>query len=183
MKKFYENTYIIFENMVNKKTNIKRLTNILQDYLDSECIKDLYIYILSKNNDNVTEKISEEFFLKYLINYLNQLNEEKIYCLIKSCSKNKYFLSTIFNSIENLAISENDFYNNKDSGNIKLYELLSIKGYNNNFSNTKYFESSNNFRRKFLVKLEKLNVPYLKILNIIENDSFLSKLILIADNE
>ena len=171
--------------MVNNNINIQELTNILEkSYLSPECIKDLYINILSKNNDYVTEKVSEEFS-NYLTNYLNQLNEDGIYVLIESCSKNKQFLLKIFNNIEKFVISENDFYNKKESANLKLYKLFLSNGYNkdSSFSKTKYFKSSNEFTKYFLSKLENLQIPYLKIMNIIENNLFLQNLRLIFGNE
>ena len=81
----YENIYVIFEIMVKNKIKINKFTKIIENYkFDQNRIKEIYIYILAKNNDKITEKVNEEFS-KYFINKLTDLNAEGIYFLIKSC--------------------------------------------------------------------------------------------------
>ena len=78
-----ENMNIIFVNLVLNKYKVNNLTKIIEEKFDSKTIKEIYIKVLSKNNNKVTEYVNDEFS-RYFINNLRDLNAEGIYFLIKS---------------------------------------------------------------------------------------------------
>ena len=185
--KLYENIYTIFDNIVKNKIKINKFTNIIENYrFEPNRVKEIYIYVLSKNNDIITEKVNEEFS-KYFIKNLKDLNAQGIYLLIKSCSNNKHFLQKIFNSIENYTINENDFYAPNKSSNFELYELFVKNNYINDpfYLDTSYFESIGVLISKIYLEIKELRIPFLKISDLIENnnDVFLTKLRLVFINE
>jgi aryl carrier-like protein len=173
--------------MVKNNIKVNKFTTIIENYkFDQNRIKEIYIYILAKNNDKITEKVNEDFS-NYFINNLRDLNAEGIYFLIKSCSNNKNFLKKIFNNIENYAISENDFFIPNKSPNFELYELFVKNGYINepSYFETKYFETIAVLINKIFLEIKELRIPFLKISDLFENNKneFLSKLKLVFINE
>ena len=174
--------------MVKNNIKIKKFTKIIENYnnFDSKKIKEIYIFVLSKNNDKITEKVNEEFS-NYFLNNLKDLNAEGIYLLIKSCSNNKQFLQKIFNNIENYAIKEDDFYSPNKSPNFELYELFVKNKYINepSYLDTQYFESIGVLISKIYLEIKDLKIPFLKISDLIDRnkEEFLSKLKLVFCNE
>ena len=184
--KLCENIYSIFVSMMKNKYKVNYLTKIIEDKFNKKGIKEIYINVLSKNYNEVTEYVNEEFS-NYFINNLNDLNDEGIYFLIKSCSNNKKFLEKIFNNISNFAINENDFYSPNKSPNFELYELFVNNGYVNEplYLQTNYFETIGELVGKLFLDIKDLKIPFLKVSDIIDKNKnlFLAKLKLIFMNE
>ena len=181
-----ENMYILFLNMARNRTNVNNLTKLIEEKLDSKTIKEVYIKVLSKNNEKVTQYVNEEI-AKYFTNNLHDLNADGIYFLIKSCANNKQFLSIIFNKIDNYAIEEKDFYSLNISQNFELYKLFVENGYINDvtYLDTNYFRKIGKLNNKIFFDIKDLKVSFLKISDLLEKnkDGFLSKLKLVFINE
>ena len=181
-----ENIYIIFLNMMKYKYKVKDITKIIEEKFEIKSVKDIYIQLLSKNNNELTEYIKEEFS-NYFIYNLQYLNAEGIYFLIKSCSNNKKFLKTIFNNINDFVINENDFFSPNKSPNFELYELFIKNGYVNDieYLATSYFEKIGILISKIFSDIKDLKISFLKVSDLIDKnkDLFLSKIKLIFMNE
>ena len=184
-KDLVKNMYIIFYNVYQCKYNINKLTSLIERKFMPETIKEIYIKVLSKNDEKLTEYVNEEFS-KYFIRNLQGLNIEAIYSLIKSCSSNIKFLQVIFDNIENFAIEEKDFYSPSRSPNFELFELFVKNGYVNepHYFETKYFSKIAKLNDKLFFDIKELKIPFLKISDLIEKDKegFKSKLKLIFMN-
>ena len=184
----FENMFIIISSMIKNSIQVNKFTNILEklEFLDNNLIKEIYIYILSKNDSKITKKVIDEFS-RFFINNLKNINAEGIYFIIKSCSNNVEFLKKIFNSIKDYAIKEDDIFSAEISPNFELFELFVKNNYinNANYFETEYFESISKINEKVYIDIKDLKIPFLKISDLIENheQSFLSKLKLIFIND
>ena len=184
--KLNENMYIIISIMVENNIQIKKFTNIVENlqFLDQNLVKEIYIYILSRNDKKITIKVIDEFS-KFFINNLKNINAESIYFIIKSCSNNIDFLLKIFNSIKNYAINLEDIYNPVKTPNFELYGLFVKNGYTNNekYFQTEYFSSISN--NNIFLNIKNFEISYKRISDLIDNhaECFKSKLQLFFDNE
>ena len=186
IEKLSENMFIIIKNIVSNGQEINLFTNVIEKKFDTKTINEIYIKILLKNDDKVTEKVNEEFS-RYFINKIINLNAEEIYQLIKSCSNNHHFLKKIFNNIDNYILNEDDFYSSVKSTNFQLYELFVTNGYinNENYYNTKYFGKIAKITSKLYFNIKELKIPFLLLSDLIDKnrDEFLNRLNLILTNE
>ena len=177
-----ENIYIILLNMERNKMKVNNLTQIIEVKLDRKAIKKVYIKVLSKNDNKITDYIKDEFS-NFFFYDIKDFTVDEIYLLIKSCSNNKRFLKLIFNNIDDYAIKEEDFYSTSKSPNFKLYELFIENGYINEplYLETSYFEAIGKMTGKLSLDIKDLKIPFSKLSNLIEKneDEFLSKLKLV----
>jgi hypothetical protein len=164
--------------MFRNKFKVNKLTQIIKVKLDTKAIKKVYIIVLSKNDNKITEYIKDEF-LNYFIYVLKDLKVEEIFLLIKSCSNNKIFLEIIFDNIGDYEIKEKDFYSASKSPNFKLYELFIENGYFSepSYKKTMYFEAIVKLSNKLTSDIYYLTIPFKIFSNLIEKneDEFLSK--------
>ena len=189
-----ENMYIIVRNIVKNKSNINKFTNIIENsyyFKYDNMIKKIYIYILSKNNEEINnnKNVIDEF-AKYFINIINEIDAKEIYKIIKTCISNKKFLIKIFNNKEitdSFIYDENDIYSSEISPKLDLYKLFIEKKFVNdiNFLNTIYFENISRLNNKIFLNMRDLNIKFLKISNLIDKHEkdFLAKLKLFFINE
>ena len=185
LQKLYENIFLIFEKMNQYNINLSKFTSIIENnIIDSNIKKNIYIFVLSKNDNKITNYVINEFS-QYFLNNLKDLNEEGIYNLIKACSNNKNFLIELFNKIEEYSININDFYNGFKTKKWNLYELFKNNGYIEKYKDTNYCKLITKLIEDFYLDCTDLNIKYKEIYHLIENhtETFKSKLKIISDSD
>ena len=185
VNQLYENMYILISSIISNSIKVSRFTDTLENlhYLDQKFIKEIYIYILSKNEKKITKNVIDEFS-KFFINNLKNINAQGIYLLINACSKNVEFLKKIFDNIQNYTITLNDIYSPDISPNFELYELFVNNNYLNdiNYIETEYMSSTLGINNEIYFNIKDLKISYLKISDLLKNheQNFLHKLKIIS---
>ena len=100
----------------------------------------------------------------------SKLTSENFFFLIKS-AKSERFLCELFNQMGEYCITKDEFYEKQKSKNYKLYELFINGEYINNpkFYDTQYFNKLSSLRGELSIELNKLELPYYRIINLIED--------------
>ena len=100
----------------------------------------------------------------------SKLTSENFFFLIKS-AKSERFLCELFNQMGEYCITKDEFYEKQKSKNYKLYELFINGEYINNpkFYDTQYFNKLSSLRGELSFELNKLDLLYYRIINLIED--------------
>jgi len=176
--KLFNNCNFIFTHC-NK--NIDTFTEIVEskNFFENETIKELYMYILS-NCKNCNENNAKEL-LTFFEKYLDILDVDDAFELIQSLSFNQKIIDKLFNNekFQSNVFTEKNFFMREKFSTIALYEKLLNENILMKFNKTKYYNNSKKVINNIKNKLQELQVEYLEVKVLYENNQLKNRLYLL----
>ena len=187
----YEILYKIFNNwiIINKKWDLdfNFITNIIEINLD--LASKYYFYLLKLNEMQLYTNILKNYIFNFFINQNGDKNKnaESLISLLL-ISPNDEFLIFFLNQLNKQILTEKDFYQKEENYNYHLFKLFYQKCNslikNQRISDGYYLKETIIIKNKIYNDLQKNNVSYNIVNNLMEEENiFYDKILVITQNK
>ena len=149
---------------LSDKKNVKIdsfLTNNIQKDFNAILVNKIYIDLLSKYGDDISQK-TKKIIAKFFTETPHNMNPDTLLYLISSCPN---CLKNIFENLEQYNITKEDFLKLEDTDNYKLYKDLLDNNYldKNEIKNTYYIKVSKDIANKLIKDIEQGELTFKEI--------------------
>ena len=151
---FIEDIIILLYHSDKKNVKIEYfLNNIIQKYFNIGLVNKIYINLLSKYGDDISQK-TKAIISKFFTETPDNINPEILLILIY---KFQNFTKIIFQSLEKYYIKKEDFLEFEDTNEYKLFKGLLDNNFleKKEFINTYYFQNAKDITNKLIKDIER----------------------------
>jgi len=174
--------------MVNNKLRLQMNYIIETIEINHDLTSKYYFYLLKTPEMQYYATLFQNSILNFFLNQNRRGNNsaESLISLLLIAPNNK-FLIFFLNKLEKQILTEQEFYQRNETYNFLLFKLFYAKcSYlikNNEISNSKYLYNTVLIKNKIYNDLQTCQVPYNIVNNLLEDDIFYKKIIVIIENE
>ena len=151
---FIEDIIILIYHSDKKNAKIDSfLTSNIQKNFNAKLVNKIYINLLSKYGDEISQK-AKKIIAKFFTQTPDNMNPDTLLYLISNCPK---CVKNIFQSLEKYYIKKEDFLKLEDTDKYKLFKGLLENNYldKQEFQNTYYIQNSIDITNKLIRDIEK----------------------------
>ena len=159
---FIEDIIILLYHSDKKNVKIEYfLNNIIQKYFNIGLVNKIYINLLSKYGDDISQK-TKAIISKFFTETPDNMNPEILLILIY---KFQNFTKIIFQSLEKYYIKKEDFLEFEDTNEYKLFKGLLDNNFleKKEFINTYYFQNAKDITNKLIKDIERGELTFSEI--------------------
>ena len=167
-KNFVGDTCKLISLIDENKIDTKDLLKHIQDNLDFEQVKEIYMKLFEENKN--ISKTTKDIIITYLVNDKNMSLPENLVDLIKNC---KNIRKEIFCKIIKFSLEEKDFLSFEESENFKFYKGLideKIIEQNLEYKESGYIQKIEKTINTLIEKIKNFDIKYNDIITFFETE-------------